>query len=650
MRHQAKIGLCWAVGCLMALLWAGAATAEGRPRTDEPAVEYTVELREPQTQYVEMSMRLRDVKSPMVEVRLPVWRPGRYLVLDPATTVSGVRARSGTGRSLACEKVDKSTWLVQADPANDEVVVEYRVYCNALADRTRHVDDTHAFLSPSTVFMYSPDWRDRALRVKVVAPAGWKTATGMEADPAVPGAFVAADYDVLVDSPLEIGQHETITFDVEGVPHEIVVWRGGSSPPGPMYGRMADDFAKIVRTEREVFGELPYKKYVFLLHVYPGGGGGTEHLSSTVMQTRPSVFDSAGSYRGLLGLAAHEFFHTWNVKQLRPAGLKGDAGRYDYQHENYTDMLWVAEGTTSYFGGLCLARAGLTKPDDYLSSLAGWVESARTRPGVKVQSLAESSFDAWVKLWKSWPDSGNTTVSYYDKGAWVSLLLDLEIRKRTGNKASLGSVMKEMYTEFPLSGPGYTHEDFVRMTEKVTATSFRPFFADYVEGLKPLDFETGLDAAGLELVHEENKGDDGVESPAAEGMKQRPYLGLSLGAQDGWATVSSVSSDGPAYKAGVMSGDVVVAVNGQRVRSGVDLDAAVRRMKPGDMVNLVLFRYETIREIDFKADSRPDAKWVVRRLKRPTDEQKAVYESWLGQKWPDDKKSDKPGGKVIEWP
>lgn len=629
-------------------------TQPAAPRADAEAraqvpVEYTVYLREPQTQMVEMSMTIRGLTADQgaIAFYLPVWRPGKYAIVDPAGTVRNVAARSGRGTPLACEKIDKSTWVVRtaATEGDGEVTVSYLVYANSLGDRTRHVDDTHAFLSPSTVFMYTQEFRDRPLRVRIQAPEGWRTATGLEPDPSVPNAFAAPNYDVLVDSPLEIGFHDVITFEVDGVTHEVVTWTGqrdATAGLGKLYDkdRIVKDFTRLVEVQRDIFGHFPFQRYVFLIHCYPGGSGGTEHLNSTIMQTRPATFSDAATWRRFMGLVSHEYFHAWNVKQLRPAGLKSVHGNYDYQQENYTDLLWVAEGTTSYYDDLCLVRAGITKPNDYLKTLSNAIDALRNRPGAKVQSLVESSFDAWIKFNKPTPDAVNSTVSFYDKGAMVNLLLDMEIRRRTNNRASLDTVMRELFRDFPLSGPGFTTEDFIRACERHAGVSLRRFFADYVDGVAPLDFESALVVAGLEVVldGEDAKDDDKDGEDAGGTLKRKAYIGINLEVRDGLPTVASVLADGPAYKAGVVAGDVVLAINGERVK-GADLKPVLERIKPGDAVRLYLFRYDQLREIEFTADARPDGKWTVRRVKNPTAQQKATYEAWLGVEWPEPKKA-----------
>jgi predicted metalloprotease with PDZ domain len=544
--------------------------------------------------------------------------------------------------------------MVPPAEGDDEVIIDYRVYCNSLGDRTRHVDDTHAFLDPAATFVYSPEFRALPARIRIVAPEGWQTATGLDPDPADTTLLYAPSYDVLIDSPLEIGFHDTIRFEVDQVPHEIDVWTGrkdGQTGLGAGYdkAKLISQFSGVIRAERDIFGDFPFKRYVFIVHCVPGAGGGTEHLNSTVMQTRPEVFADDASVKRFMSLMAHEYAHTWNVKQLRPAGLKPLDGLYDLQHENYTDLLWVSEGTTDYIQRMALVRAGVTSPDDLLKGLGTMIETARSRPGVSVQSAAQSSFDAWIDFDKSWPDAVNTTVSFYDKGEWASLVLDLEIRKRSGNKASLDSLLRELYHSFPLAGPGFTQEDMIRTAERLTISNFHDWFADYITGTRPLEFEGALAEAGLEVVQEpaRNEGEKAAEKPVPESAekpatarvplapRERAYVGLNAGA-DG--TVTSVLADGPAYKAGLIAGDVVAAINGQRLKG--DLDAHLKRLKPGDAVKVTFFRYDRLHEIEFKADGRFDGKWTVRRVKNPTGTQRALYESWSGQKWPEIAKKD----------
>jgi predicted metalloprotease with PDZ domain len=637
------------------LVAGGCATSAGAG----DGVEYTVSLDAARTQMVDVAMRVPDVRGPELDVVLPSWRPGRYVISDPAGGVRGVEATDADGAPLDVRKVDKSTWRVTTGGAG-EVVVRYRVYANDLGGRTRHADDSHAFLSGESVFMHVPERRGDGVRVRVEAPDGWWIATGLEPVPGRPDVVTAPSYDVLMDSPLEIGLHDRHVFEVDGRPHEIVVW-----PTGIDYDatRLQEDFARIVETQTAIFGRMPYERYVFLMHVGAGAGGGTEHLNSTIMQTSRSALegsrDESRSYQRLLGLVAHEFFHTWNVKQLRPAGIHP----YDYARENYTDLLWVAEGTTDYYDGLTLVRAGLVKPRRYLDRLAGSFASLRDRPGARVQSVSESSFDAWIKFNRRTPDGVNSTVSFYSKGALVSLLLDLEIRRHTGGRRGLDEVMRLMFERFPLSGPGYTQADIVAVVEEVSGTGFGDFFARYVDSTDPLPLSEAFEVVGLELRFEPREegededaddaddGDDGDDAdadedgdegdgsadddPAPEPPRDPPlraYLGLDLSDGGGRTTVRVARADGPAYEAGVIAGDQIVAMDGRRLRAS-DKKGRLAAREPGDTVRLTIFRRDELRTIDVVLAGRPDGTWKLTRTKEPTAAQEAAYASWLGQAW-----------------
>lgn len=594
------------VAALLTGLLSACAVAQRQPR-----VEYIVNLEQPQTQMVEITLVLRGLESDPISVKLPTWRPGRYAINDHAGAVQEVEALDGEGEPLAIRKADKSTWSI-ATGGSEEVRVRYKVYANEARLRTRHVDDTHAFLDASSTMMYLPEYRDEPLRVRVEAPEHWRIATGLEPDPELERAVVAPDYDVLVDSPLEIGEHELIEFEVGGVPHEIVIWGRGDWDQRPL----AEDFASIVREQVAIFQDIPYDRYVFMIHSQPGYGGGTEHLNSTIMGARPESFDSDSAYEGFLGLVSHEMFHTWNVKQLRPAGITP----YDYQQENYSDLFWFAEGTTSYYDDLTLVRAGLIDVDEYLDRLSGQINSVRSTPGRKHQSLSESSFDAWIKFNASNAHSRNATVNFYSQGAAASLLWDMLLRRASEGRVSLDDLMRLMYRDFNYKTGGFTSADLQTMSGSLTGEDFSTFFARYIHGTDELPLEDALTQVGLELNRD--AGED--EGPKA-------FLGMSLSGGD-LPEVSRVDADGPAFAAGLNPGDRIVAINGVALSSG-DLDDRVEKHEPGDVLTISFIRHDLLREIDLELASRPAGRWEVSKIDDPTDEQRAAFEGWLGQPW-----------------
>ncbi|MBS0197050.1 MAG: M61 family metallopeptidase [Planctomycetes bacterium] len=606
------------LGFLAISLFAASASRAAEP----PRVEYTIDATLARTQMISVSMTIRGWHGLLLDVHLPVWRPGRYEVLDLAGAVRDVSATDAADRPLSLEKTAKSSWRVNTLGA-DTVTVSYRIYANSLGNRTRHADSTHAFLSGAAVFMYCHELRDQPARINIKAPPGWKTATGLSPDADAPSMLFAPDYDTLVDSPIEIGEHEVRTFDVAGTPHEIVIWGDAAAVPA----KAADDFARIAQVQHDMFGGFPYRRYVFLTHIAPGIGGGTEHLNSTIIQARPTLGETAKDYRNFLALVSHELFHTWNVKQFRPAGLSP----YDYSRENYTDLLWVAEGATSYYDELLCVRAGVWEPRQYLDNLAKLIDGELARPGLSVQSVAESSFDAWVKFNRPSPDSVNSTVSFYNKGALVNLLLDMEIRTRTSGAKGLDDLMRALYKRYPAAGPGYTTADILNILQELTGTDFAPFFADYVRGVKELPLADALACVGLELKRVPRK-DEGVEPVTHDTLSQEPYIGLDLRDADGAAVVSAVRTDGPAYAAGIIADDQIVALDGQRLRAA-DLNARLRKHQVGDEVTLTFFRRERMQTLNIKLTGKPSGELKIERTKAPTPQQKATYESWIGKTW-----------------
>ncbi len=587
-----------------------ASRADARPER----IEYIVDLSRARMQLADITMVIRDVPDGPLEVRLPVWRPGRYAINDHAGAIQDVRAAAADGTSLPIHKTDKATWRIDPQGA-DEVRIAYTVFCNEARLRTRHVDDTHAFLDASATMMYSPPLRNEPVRVRILAPDTWRIATGLEPAPDDPRSVVAPNYDILVDSPLEIGEHDLIEFEVRGIPHQIVIWGRGDWRQRPL----AEDFAKIVRTQADIFAHMPYTRYVFMIHCQPGFGGGTEHINSTIMGARPESFESDDAYKKFLGLVSHEMFHTWNVKHLRPAGIVP----YDYQKENYTDLLWFAEGTTSYYDDLTLARCGLIDIDEYLDRLSGQIRSVRSTPGRQVQSLSESSFDAWIKFNRRNEHSHNASVNFYSQGALVSLLLDLDLRARTSGKVTLDHVLREMDARYPLEAGGFTKDDLVRTIGEMSGHDYRAFFDRFVDGTETYPLEEALELVGLELVR---------DADADEGATA--YLGLSLRTGGGLAEVSRINADGPAFSAGLNVGDRIVALDGIAL-DAEDLDERIEKYDPGDRIVFTLLRHGVLREITVSLAERPAGRWTVRKVEEPSDAQKQAFEAWTHRPWDD---------------
>ncbi len=552
-----------------------------------------------------------------LELVFPVWTPGSYLVREYARHVEGLAAADGEGAPLAVERLDKHRVRVRAGAAR-RAVVRYRVYANELSVRTAHLDGTHGYVNGAAVFAYVAGREREPHAVEVVAPPGWRVSTALDGGPAT---FTARDYDELADSPLEIGEHRIVRFTALGRPHELAIWGRGNLDEG----RVAGDARSIVETFAALMGGLPYDRYVFVVHLTEKRRGGLGHARSTTLNVARTAFFPREAYEETLGLLAHEFFHLWNVKRLRPAALVP----YDYAREQYTRLLWWFEGATSYYENVALARAGILEPRRWLKVLGQALTALERTPGARKMSVEEASFLAWVKHYRPDENSPNSAISYYLKGELVALALDLELRRR--GKA-LDDVLRALYARYAASG---VPEDGVErvVSEIVGAQAARSFFDLYVRGTEPLRLD--LAAVGVRLRRRPaNAFDDkGGTPPKAEDGRPAPgFLGAELEPGTRLA-VRSVREGSPAHAAGLYAGDEIVAEDGFRVDRAALWDRLCER-GPGGRLELTVFRRdELVRVAVVLGPPAEDTVWLEPEPEA-TSEQRAAFEAWSGGRWP----------------
>ena len=587
------------------------ATATALAQT--PTIHYKLGMSQPWTHLFEVEVSYSGLprSGETFDLLLPVWRSGRYVVFDFAGDVQEFSAQDGKGSPLGWEKTDKMSWRIRKG-SSTTVTATYKVYANEVNQRTKEMNDQGAFLDGSAVFMYADKYRGLPLTLTVTPYRDWHVTTGLENAKGTKNTLTSPTYDYLIDCPLFVGNQLDVEFEAGGKPHVLSVLGEGNYDTKIM----VKDITKLVEANKELWGSLPYQRYVFMLHVSPRHGGGTEHINSTAMGTRPWGFTNTNSYNGFLGLVSHEYFHTWNVKQIRPKGISP----YDWTKENYTKELWVSEGTTSYYTSRMMMRAGLSTPARYVDQLPGQIQGDRQKPGNKLQSATESSFDAWIKYWKQNEQAFNAETDYYDRGSDISLFLDLEIRNRSNNKASLDNVMKAMYERFPWNGTGFTVDDFRKVCDEFAGSSLKQFFDEHVYGTKPLEWEKVLLYAGLE---------------AKSKTEQKAWFGAFIGGEPPrirW----QVAAGSPAYIAGLDLNDEIIALNGYRV-SANDFNTRIGEMKAGDVVKLTVMRSDELREFNVTLVNNPVPGYTVTKVSDPTDLQKAIYESWVMTKWEDGK-------------
>ncbi len=574
----------------------------------QPSITYTLSMSKPQTHLLEVEITLLDFAAKTVAFHMPAWRTGRYMIFDFSGGVQEFNAVDEKKQHLSFKKIDKDTWVIEKEKSKT-VTVTYKVYANEFNLRTRELNTEHAFVDPLSVFMYVEELKNKPLELKVIPFKNWNVTTGLEEVPGKPFTFSAPNFEYFGDCPLEIGNQKDFEFFVDGKKHIISIYGEGNWNSDTLIA----DFTKIVIANKELWGDLPYQKYIFMIHCQPNAGGGTEHINSTILGVRPFVFSNPVSYKGFLGLVSHEYFHTWNMKQLRPKAF----APYDFSKENYTEELWVSEGTTSYYDDLILVRTKFSTAKSYLDNITQMVNNERSRYGNTIQPLAESSFDSWIKYWRGKQNSQNAESDYYGKGSHVSLLLDLEIRQRSKNKFSFDDVLRAMYKRFP-STKGFTNADLQKVCEEFAGSSMKEIFDSYLYSTNPLPWEKVLVYAGLEVTVKDST--------------KKINLGISLQDFGEKTRITNVTPNSPAEKAELDINDEIVALNGFRVRSS-EFNERIASMKEGEEISITVFRNDKLKEITLKLEFFGVPSYIVKKVSKPTELQQAIYEDWLREHW-----------------
>jgi predicted metalloprotease with PDZ domain len=568
-------------------------------------INFKVSMPRPWTHLLQVEMRVANQNlAAQTELKMAVWTPGSYLVREYARHVQDFEVTDGGNRKLEWRKINKNTWQIDTNGAK-EIVAKYNVYANELTVRTNELNDEHAFFTPAALLMFPKGEISSPSTVKVDPYGTWKIATGLPAVAGQPNTFRAANFDVLFDSPFEVSNFKEINFTVQGKPHKFVFTGEGNYD----MQRIADDTTKIINECYKIFGDLPYDNYVFIVNLR--GGGGLEHLNSTALQWNRFGFKPDGRYNGFLSLVAHEFIHLWNVKRIRPDAL----GPFDYENENYTKLLWVAEGATSYYEGILLRRAGLMSDQMFLDSKASQILDLQTRPGRFETSLEDASLDAWIKYYRQDENSINNQISYYDKGDIVNMLLDVRIRTMSNGAKSLDDVMRYLYEEFAKKNKNFTPDDYQKASEIAAGGSLEDFFDKYVRGTDEIDYDGILNGIGLKLNDDET------------GEKQA-YLGANLAETGGQLTVRSIPAGTPAYEYGLNTGDQIVAIDGIRANQSF-LTNYLGEKKPGDKVRFTVFRFDTLRDFQVTLGGRGRLNYSITSVGNPSDAQKQIYKTYL---------------------
>jgi predicted metalloprotease with PDZ domain len=594
-------------------------------------IRYAIVPERPEAHLYRVTCTVTDPDPSGQQFALPAWIPGSYMIREFARHVVSIRAASGR-RPVTIEKLDKHTW--RARPAAGPLTVTCEVYAWDLSVRGAHLDTRHAFFNGACVFLRVLGREHAPCELEIVRPRGaryrnWRVATAMSRKRAKPygfGAYVAGDYDELIDHPVEMGEFTLASFRACGVPHDIVITGRHAADTR----RLQRDLKRLCEHHIRFFGEpAPMKRYVFLVTAIGEGYGGLEHRASTALLCsrddlpREGEIEVTERYRGFLGLVSHEYFHTWNVKRIKPAAFTP----YDLHRENYTTLLWAFEGITSYYDDLALVRCRLIGKKDYLELLGRSITAHLRTPGRTKQSVAESSFDAWIKYYRQDENSPNAIVSYYAKGSLVALCLDLLIRDKTRAKKSLDDLMRALWRRHGLAGVGVEEDGIERLVEEVTGLRLRRYFDDWLRSTRELPLKALLATHGVEMdlrppESAQDKGGRPARSKSAAGLAM---LGIRARAQGDDTTVTHVLEGGAAQEAGVAAGDLIVAVDGLRPGQA-GLDAALAKRRAGERVRIHAFRRDELMSFDVQLKSAAADTCVL----SESADGKRLRKRWLG--------------------
>ncbi|MCB9095045.1 MAG: PDZ domain-containing protein [Halobacteriovoraceae bacterium] len=543
---------------------------------------YKIRVLEPKTHIVKVALNIEEIQDKKLTLFIPSWSPGSYLMREYARHLSKLQITTDKGIPVYFEKTRKGTWLVDLDKfektkSANSLQVSYEVYCHELTVRTSHIDESHAFLhGPSYLMGAAAEMKDIHVEIEF-SPLWSKLTTGLKDISQTREKFIywAQDYDELLDCPIEIGCQETDGFMVGGKEHHLAFY----GQTWPHQFDLKSDMKKIVEYVSDYVGEIPYEKYYFITHFIPHSFGGLEHRNSTALIFDGRILNNRKDYINWLALVAHEYFHTWNVKRIRPAEL----GPFNYTDENYTQMLWLAEGLTSFMDNYFVYKSGLCTGDEYWELIKADLNKYYKIEGRRFDSLEESSFDAWIKLYRPHENSKNSTISYYLKGGLVFLVLHARLLEKGKSIEDLVHGLWSFYKKRP--DQGMNKAEFLELLENLTDKSVSEEFQTMISTTEDIDFEKILKKHNIELQWKKKESDLAVDWTY---KNNRVFVGM-------------VQLDGPAYRAGLNAGDEIIAINATRVLKE-DIKELTKYLKDETPHRFLVCRNGSLLELDVMKD------------------------------------------------
>ena len=574
-------------------------------------IKYTISMDAPHTHVFTVKIEVDGHTGNYINFKMPVWTPGSYLVREFSKNIVSTSA-SGKRGDLPVEKISKNTWKVALSDTN-KMAFTYQVYAYEKTVRTSYLDGEQAMINGASIFMIPEGYENQPLELIVEPYHEWqRITTTLESYKGSYDKFVALNFDDLIDCPIEVGNHQIYSFEAGGATHEYAITSTGNIDV-PV---LIDDSKKIVDEIHALFSDTPpYEHYVFFLHLTNGGFGGLEHCRSCSMIYDRNGFKDRKKYIRLLSLVSHEFFHTWNIKRIRPKGL----GPFDYYNEVYTKLLWIAEGVTSYYDNIFLPRSGVSTIKEYFETICDDIKRYEGIPGKEVMTVEESSFDAWVKLYRPNENSINTSISYYLKGGLIIMALDLTIRDITDGKKSMDDVYRLLWGKFKDDGESIDDTTFKSICEDVAGKPLDKIW-NYLSTTTPLNIGDFFEPFGIILKSQYSKPE----------QKKAGWFGIYM--KKNTTQISTTLSTGPAYTSGLYVNDEILALNNIRV-SVENIKDYMNNMTIGDTVDFLISRDGLVKTVSVTTKSLPFDKYYIEKMKEPTQRQKKLFKGWLKQDW-----------------
>jgi len=593
-------------------------------------VHYNVRIENPHAHHFGVSCTISEPDPAGQQLSLPAWIPGSYMIRDFARNILWLKAESEAG-PLEIEKLDKQQW--RCAPCEGPITLHYRIYAWDQSVRSAHLDQTHGFFNGTSLFLSVTGQEQTPHQVTLNAPdqLAWRVATTLpatEVDAEGWGSYHCESYDALIDYPVEMGSFERIDFSVCGIPHALIL----SGHQDADHQRLAADLTRICEQHSHFFGDdtPPVEQYLFLTTVVGEGYGGLEHRDSCVLICSREDLPHKGEteisdhYPQFLGLCSHEYFHLWNIKRIKPALFTP----YQLQSESYTRQLWAYEGITSYFDDLALLECGLIEPDRYLQLLGQTLTRLQRSLGKNIQSVTDSSLDAWSKFYKQDENANNAIVSYYVKGAAIALMIDLSIRQQTQHQASLQQVMQQLWQQHGKSGVG-TEEETIENLCRETAGGELSFLQSALYSTEPLLIEPLLQQFGIDWQLRPTTSNKDKGGISEESLPQC-WLGASLKAAEGGLEVLRITDSSPAQQAGISAGDRIIALDQLQATEG-SVKSALYNRAPGSTLQIHLFRRDELLEMVVTLQAAPADSVVLQQIASADDNQLQARLQWLGE-------------------